>query len=49
MELGKSYGRGGGIIEEPKEDRNSTRRLTESTNLDAWELSEIELPTNENT
>jgi hypothetical protein len=36
-------------LKAPKEGRNSTRRLTESTNLDAWELSEIELPTNENT
>jgi hypothetical protein len=47
MELGKSYGRGGGIIEEPKKDRYSTRRLTESTNMDLWGLPETEPPTNE--
>jgi hypothetical protein len=36
MELGDSYGRIGGKIAGSKGDRNSTRRPTESTNLDPW-------------
>jgi hypothetical protein len=34
MDLGESYGRVGRKIEGPKEDRDSTERPTESTNLD---------------
>jgi hypothetical protein len=34
-----SYGRVGERFESPEGDRNSTGRLTESTNLDPWELS----------
>jgi hypothetical protein len=36
VELGYSYGRIGGRIAGPKGDKNSTRRPTESTNLDPW-------------
>jgi hypothetical protein len=36
MELGNAYERIGGMISGPKEDRNSTKRPTESTNLDLW-------------
>ena len=36
MELGDSYVRTGDRIVGPKGDRNSTRRPTESTNLDPW-------------
>jgi hypothetical protein len=34
MEFGESYGKVGGKIEAPKEDRVSTERSTEYTNLD---------------
>jgi hypothetical protein len=47
MELKESYGRVGRKIEEPKEDRDSTGRATESTNLDPWALPETETPTKE--
>lgn len=36
MELGDSKLGVGGRIEGPKRGRNSTRRPTESTNLDPW-------------
>ena len=45
MELGESYGRVKGILEEPKEYRDSTERPTEITN--PWEPPETETPTNE--
>jgi hypothetical protein len=47
MELKKSYKRAGGMTEGPEEDRDSTGRLTESTNLALWGLPETELPTKE--
>lgn len=34
------YGRVGERIEGPELDRNTTGRITESTNLDPWEVSE---------
>jgi hypothetical protein len=34
-------------IEGPEQDRNSTGRPTESTNLNPWQLSETEPPTEE--
>jgi hypothetical protein len=37
------------MIEGPEEDRDSTRRPTESTNLDLWGLPETETPTREQT
>ena len=45
MEFGDSYGRLGGRIEGPKGDRNTIQRLTKSTKLDSWDLSENEAPT----
>jgi hypothetical protein len=36
VELGDFYGRIGGNISDPRGDRNSTGRPTESTNLDSW-------------
>ena len=45
----ESYGRAGGKIEEPEEDRKSTERPTELANLDPWELSETERSTKEHT
>ena len=42
MELGKSWGRVGGKTEGHEEDRDSTGRPTESTNLDPWGLPETE-------
>ena len=42
MELRESCGRVGRRIEGPKEDRDSTGRPTESTNLDPWGLPETE-------
>lgn len=48
-ELEKSCGRVGGRIEGPKEDKNSTRRPTNSTNLDTCGLPEIEPSTKEHT
>jgi hypothetical protein len=42
MELRESYGRVGGRIEDPGGERNSTRRLIDSTHLDPQGLSEIE-------
>jgi hypothetical protein len=47
MELWDSYGRVGRRIEGPKKDRNSTRRPTESNNLDPWEFPETQSPTKE--
>ena len=47
MELLESCGRVGGRIEEPEEDRDSTGRPTESTNLDLWGLPETEPLTKE--
>jgi hypothetical protein len=41
LELWKSYGKVVGRIEGPKEDRDSTARPTESTNLDSWGLPEL--------
>jgi hypothetical protein len=38
---------GEGRIEEPRGDRDSTRRPTESTNLELWGLPETEPPTTE--
>jgi hypothetical protein len=40
--LGNSYGRIGGRIMGPEGDKNSTGRLTESTNLDPWDSLESE-------
>jgi hypothetical protein len=37
----------GGKIEGPEQDRNSTGRPTESTNMDPWGISEAEPPTKE--
>ena len=45
--LGKSYGRLGRRIEGPKEDKDSTERPTESTNLVLRGLPETESPTKE--
>jgi hypothetical protein len=45
--LREFYGRVVGKIEEPQVDRNSTGRLTETTNLDPWWLSETEPPIKE--
>jgi hypothetical protein len=45
MVLWDSSRRTGGRIAGPEVDRNSTRRSTESTKLDPWELSETEPPT----
>ena len=42
MELGKACGRVGRRIEGLEEDRDSTRRATESTNLDPWKLPDTE-------
>jgi hypothetical protein len=36
MEFGNSYRRVRGNIDNPKGDRNSTGRQTQSTNLDPW-------------
>ena len=36
MELGESYGRVGGRIEGPEQDRDSIGISTESSNLDSW-------------
>lgn len=44
MEYRKSSGRVGGMIEGPKEGRHSTKRPTESTNLDTWGFPETESP-----
>ena len=49
MELWEFYGRAGGRIEGPEEDRDSTGRPTESTNLDLWGLPESESLTKEHT
>jgi hypothetical protein len=38
-DLRNSYGRGEGMIEGPEEDRNSTGKPTESSNLDTWGFS----------
>jgi hypothetical protein len=47
MELRESYGRTGRRIEEPQEDKDSTGRPTEATNLDLWGLSDTESPAKE--
>jgi hypothetical protein len=47
MELRESYGRVGRNIEGPEEDTDSTRRPTESTNLESWGLPETESLTKE--
>ena len=50
MELGDSYGKvGGGRIDGPKRESNSTGRPTETPYLDPWELLETEPPTKEHT
>jgi len=36
MDLRESCGRLGGRIEQPEEDRDSTRRPRKSSNLDLW-------------
>ena len=46
-ELRNSYWRVRERIEDPEGERNSTRRPTESTTLDPWQLSETEPPTKE--
>lgn len=43
MELGESCRKAGRRTEESKEDRDSTGSPTVSTNLDPWELSDMEL------
>jgi hypothetical protein len=43
MKLGDSYGRIGGRIVGPEEDRNSIGRPTESSNLDQSELPTTDL------
>jgi hypothetical protein len=47
-EVRDSYGRVGGRIQDLGGDRNSTERLIEFTNLDPWELSEMEPTTTKN-
>ena len=47
MELGEPYGRAVGRIEGPEENKDSTGKPTESTNLDPWGLPETESPTKE--
>jgi len=49
MEAKDSYGRIGRRTEGPEGGRNPTGRSTESTNLDPWELSEMEPLTKEHT
>ena len=49
MELGESCGRVERRIEGPKEDRDSTERPTESTNLGPWKLPKTESQTKEKT
>jgi hypothetical protein len=49
MKVREPYGRVGGRIVGPEGDRNTTGRPTESTNLDPWELSEIEPTSKEHT
>jgi len=44
MDFEQSYGRAERRIEEPEEDRDSTGRPTESTNLDPWGLPETQSP-----
>ena len=44
MELGDSFGRVEERIEDPERYGNPIGRPTESTNLDPWELSEMEPP-----
>jgi hypothetical protein len=45
MELGDSSRTTGRRIAGPNQDRNSTGRSTESTNLEPWVLSKTESPT----
>ena len=47
MELWESYERVGRKIEGHEEDRDSTERPTESTDLDPWGLQETESQTKE--
>jgi hypothetical protein len=47
MKLWESYRRFGRRTERSEEDRDSTERPTESTNLDPWGLPETEPPTKE--
>ena len=47
MELGESHGRVGGRIERPIENRDSTERPTELTNLNLCGHPETVLPTKE--
>jgi hypothetical protein len=48
-EVWDSYGRAGGRIKGDEGDRNYTGRLTVSTNLDQWKLSETEPQTKKHT
>jgi hypothetical protein len=45
MKLGESHRKVGRKLEGPEEDRDSTGRPTESTNLKPWWLPETESPT----
>lgn len=47
MEVRESCGRVEGRVEGPRGDRDSTKRPTESTNLDLWGLPKTEPPTKE--
>jgi hypothetical protein len=49
MQLRDFYGRFRERIDSPEGDRNSTRRPTESTNLDPWGFWETEPPAKEHT
>jgi hypothetical protein len=45
MEVGKSYGRGGGKIEVAREVKDITRKPAKSTNLGTYGLADTEPPT----
>jgi hypothetical protein len=47
LKIEESYERVRRRIEGPEEDRDSTRRPTEPTNLDPWGLPDTEPPTKE--
>jgi hypothetical protein len=47
MDLRESYGRVGRRTEGHEEDRESTEKPTESTNLDSWGFPVPESPTKE--
>jgi hypothetical protein len=49
MGVRDSYGRVEGRIKDPEIDENPIGSPTESTNLQAWELSESKPPTKEHT